>query len=161
MSTQILAQYKGYQWSLLFLLLAYPVFIISILLFPIILVVAAISILILFVFELTIQTKNKNWVRLFCLSWLVLAVPTYGIMPLLIAQRWHYFLPLGRQLEIFTGITLTATYNLFRATPGLEDVDHPFPPLSEPQIYLLGIGVLLISLAPAIWLIKHNIRNNQ
>ena len=161
MTEQILAQIKVYQWSALFLLLVYPVFALSVLLFPVILVIALLSILILVAFELRAQTKSKNWLRLLCFSWLILAVPTYGIMPLLMVQRWHYFLPLGRYLGVFTGITLTTTYNLFYATPDLNGVNHPFPPMSELQIYLLGIGVLLTSLAPALWLVKHGIRNSR
>ena len=89
MAKQILTQNKLYQWCVITLLIAYPAFVISVLLFPLLFVVLLVSILTLFVFELTTQRKSKNWLLVLCFSWLLLAVPTFGVMPILIAFRWH------------------------------------------------------------------------
>ena len=74
-------------------------------------------------------------------------------MPLLIAWRLVYFLPMGKQLVIFTGFTLTAAYNDFVPSPELYQWDHPFPPLTALQLNILGGGTLLVSLFP-IWILK-------
>jgi hypothetical protein len=74
-------------------------------------------------------------------------------MPLLIAWQLVYFLPMGKQLAIFTGITLTGAYDVFIPSPELYHWDHPFPPLTELHLNLLGGGTLLVSLLP-IWILK-------
>lgn len=160
MSEQVIHN-KIYQWCVISLFLVYPVFVVSVLLFPFIFLILLVGFLVLLLFEITSKGKEKYWLRFLCLSWLIIAVPSFGIMPLLIAWRWHYFLPLGRQLGIFTGFTLTATYNLFIPTPELDDIDHPFPPLTELQIHLLGLGVLALSVIPILYLIKRGILINK
>jgi hypothetical protein len=74
-------------------------------------------------------------------------------MPLLIAWGLFYFLPVGKWLVIFTGFTLTDAYNLFIPSPELYRWDHPFPPLTELHLNLLGSGTLIVSLLP-IWILK-------
>jgi hypothetical protein len=153
MNEQVILQSKIYHWILISLFVICPVFALSVLFFPILLLILAASFLLLLLFELATRRSEKNWLGFLCLSWLALAVPTFGIMPLLIVWDLHYFLPMGKQLGIFTGIWLTAVYNLIIPTPELYQVDHPFPPLTALQINLLGGGMLLISLFP-IWILK-------
>jgi hypothetical protein len=153
MNEQVILQSKIYHWVLISLFVICPVFYLSILFLPIFFLILAVSFLLLLLFELATTESEKNWPSFLCLSWLVLVVPTFGIMPLLIAWRLIYFLPMGKQLVIFTGFTLTAAYNDFIPSPELYQWDHPFPPLTELQLNLLGGGTLLVSLLP-LWILR-------
>lgn len=148
MNEQVILQSKIYQWSLITLLALWPVIVLSVLFFCILFPILTVSFLLLLLFEFASKPPEKNWPRFLCLSWLVLAVPSFGIMPLLIAWDWHYYLPMGRQLIIFTGFTLTAAYDLFIPSPELYEWDHPFPPLTSLQLHLLSFGTLLLSASP-------------
>ena len=153
MNEQVILQSKIYHWILLSLFVICPVFYLSVLFLPIFFLILAVSFLLLLLFELAMKGSEKNWPSFLCLSWLVLVVPTFGIMPLLIAWRLLYFLPMGKLLGIFTGFTLTAAYDYFIPTPELSQVDHPFPPLTKLQLNLLGGGTLLVSLLP-LWILR-------
>jgi hypothetical protein len=155
MNEQVILQSKIYHWVLISLFVICPVFYLSVLFLPILFLILAVSFLLLLLFELASKGSEKNWPGFLCSSWLVLAVPTFGIMPLLIAWDLYYFLPIpiGKPLGIFTGIWLTAVYNLFIPTPELSEVDHPFPPLTALQLNLLGGGTLLVSLLP-LWILR-------
>jgi hypothetical protein len=153
MNEQVILQSKIYHWVLISLFVICPVFYLSVLFLPILFLILAVSLLLILLFELATKGSEKNWPSFLCLSWLALAVPTFGIMSPLIAWGLHYFLPLGKELGIFTGLWLTDIYNLFIPSPELDHWDHPFPPLTESQLNLLGGGTLLVSLFP-IWILK-------
>lgn len=153
MNEQVILQSKIYHWSLISLFVICPAFYLSVLFPAILFLILAPSLFLLFLFELAAKGSEKNWPSFLCLSWLILAVPTFGIMPLLLAWRLVYFLPMGKQLTIFTGFTLTDAYNVFIPSPELYQWDHPFPPLTELHLNLLGLGTLLVSLLP-IWILK-------
>jgi hypothetical protein len=153
MNEQVILQSKIYHWVLISLFVFCPVFVLSVIFFPILFLILVISFLLLLVVELATKGNEKNWPSFLCLSWLALAVPTFGIMPLLIAWGLHRFLPMGKQLDIFTGFWLTDAYNIFIPSPELYQWDHPFPPLTELQLNLLGGGTLLVSLLP-IWILR-------
>lgn len=154
MNEQIILQSKIYRRALISLFVICPVFYLSVLFLPILFLILAPSFLLLLFFELAAKSGEKNWPSFLCFSWLVLAVPTFGIMPLLLAWEGLYFLPMGRQLAIFTGFTLTDAYNLFIPSPDLYQWDHPFPPLTALQLNILGGGTLLVSLLPILILKK-------
>jgi hypothetical protein len=153
MNEQVILQSKIYHWILISLFVICPVFYLSVLFLPILSLILAVSFLLLLLVELATKSSEKNWPNFLCLSWFILAVPTFGIMPLLIAWGWIYFLPMYKPLGIFWGITLTETYNLFIPIPELDYVDHPFPPLTALQLNLLGGGTLLVSLFP-LWILR-------
>jgi hypothetical protein len=153
MNEQVILQSKIYHWVLISLFVICPVFYLSVLFFPFLLLGLAASFLLLLLFELVTRRSEKNWPSFLCLSWLILVVPTFGIMPLLIAWRVHIFFDVGKKLGIFTGIWLTGIYNLFIPIPEAYEWDHPFPPLTALYLNLLGGGTLLISLLP-IWILK-------
>jgi|SRR5262245_26501224 len=153
MNEQVILQSKIYHWILISLFAICPVFYLSVLFHPTLYLILAISFILLLLFESVARKSKKNWPSFLCLSWLALTVPTFGIMPLLIAWDLHYFLPMGKQLGIFTGFWLTAIYNLFIPSPELYLWDHPFPPLTTLRLNLLGGGTLLVSLLP-IWILK-------
>ena|SRR5262249_30219271 len=153
MNELVILQSKIYQWGLIILFVICPVFALSVLFFPTLFLILAGSFILLLLFESVTRKSEKNWPSFLCLSWLVLAVPTFGIMPLLIAWDLHYFLPMGKQLGIFTGFWLTAIYNLFIPSPELYRWDHPFPPLAALQLNLLGGGTMLVSLFP-LWILR-------
>jgi hypothetical protein len=153
MNEQVILQSKIYHWVLISLFVICPVFALSVLYFPTLFLILAVCFLLLLLFESVTKIKEKNWPSFLCLSWLTLAVPTFGIMPLLIAWDLHYFFPMGKKLGIFTGFWLTAIYNLFIPSSELYEVDHPFPPLTELQLNLLGGGTLLVSLLP-FWILR-------
>jgi hypothetical protein len=153
MNEQLILQSKIYQWVLISLFVICPVFYLSVLFHPTLFQILAVSFILLLLFELATRRSEKNWPSFLCLSWLAIAVPTFGIMPLLIAWRLVYFLPMGKQLVIFTGFTLTAAYNDFIPSPELYQWDHPFPPLTELQLNLLGGVTLLVSLLP-LWILR-------
>jgi|SRR5215510_451944 len=153
MNEQVILQSKIYHWVLISLFIICPVFYLSVLFHPTLFQILAVSFILLLLFELATRRSEKNWPSFLCLSWLAIAVPTFGIMPLLIAWRLVYFLPMGKQLVIFTGFTLTAAYNDFIPGPELYQWDHPFPPLTELQLNLLGGGTLLVSLLP-LWILR-------
>jgi len=144
---------KIYHWVLISLFVICPVFYLSVLFHPTLFQILAVSFILLLLIELVTRRGEKNWPSFLCLSWLAIAVPTFGIMPLLIAWRLVYFLPMGKQLVIFTGFTLTAAYNDLIPSPELYQWDHPFPPLTELQLNLLGGGTLLVSLLP-LWILR-------
>ena len=153
MNEQVILQSKIYHWVLISLFVICPVFYLSVLFHPTLFQILAVSFILLLLFELATRRSEKNWPSFLCLSWLAIAVPTFGIMPLLIAWRLVYFLPMGKQLVIFTGFTLTAAYNDFIPGPELYQWDHPLPPLTELQLNLLGGGTLLVSLLP-LWILR-------
>jgi hypothetical protein len=153
MNEQVILQSKIYHWVLISLFVICPVFYLSVLFLPVLFLILAVSFLLLLLFELVTRRSEKNWPNFLCLSWLAIAVPKFGIMPLLIAWQLVYFLPMGKQLVIFTGFTLTAAYNDFIPSPELYKWDHPFPPLTVLQLNILGGGTLLVSLLP-IWILK-------
>jgi hypothetical protein len=153
MNEQVILQSKIYHWVLISLFVICPVFYLSVLFHPTLFQILAVSFILLLLFELATRGSEKNWPSFLCLSWLAIAVPTFGIMPLLIAWRLVYFLPMGKQLVIFTGFTLTAAYNDFIPSPELYQWNHPFPPLTELQLNLLGGGTLLVSLLP-LWILR-------
>jgi hypothetical protein len=153
MNEQVILQSKIYHWVLISLFVICPVFYLSVLFQPTLFQILAVSFILLLLFELVTRRSEKNWPSFLCLSWLAIAVPTFGIMPLLIAWRLVYFLPMGKQLVIFTGFTLTAAYNDFIPSPELYQWDHPFPPVTELQLNLLGGGTLLVSLLP-LWILR-------
>jgi hypothetical protein len=153
MNEQVILQSKIYHWVLISLFVICPVFYLSVLFHPTLFQILAVSFILLLLFELATRRGEKNWPSFLCLSWLAIAVPTFGIMPLLIAWRLVYFLPMGKQLVIFTGFTLTAAYNDLIPSPELYQWDHPFPPLTELQLNLLGGGTLLVSLLP-LWILR-------
>jgi hypothetical protein len=153
MNEQVILQSKIYRWTLISLFVICPVFYLSVLFLPILFLILVGGFLILLLFELATKVGEKNWPSFLCLSWLALAVPTFGIMPLLIAWRLVYFLLMGKQLVIFAGFTLTAAYNDFIPSPELYEWDHPFPPLTELHLNFLGGGTLLVSSLP-IWILK-------
>lgn len=153
MNEQVILQSKIYHWILISLFVICPVFYLSVLFLPILFLILAPGFLLLLFFELATKGSEKNWPSFLCLSWLATSVPTFGIMPLLIAWGAHRFLPIGKQLVIFTGFTLTDAYNLFIPIPEAYQWDHPFPPLTELQLNLLGGGTLLVALLP-IWILK-------
>jgi len=117
MNGQAILQSKIYHWILISLFVICLIFYLSVLALPILLLILVVSFLILLLFELVTKRSEKNCPSFLCLSWLVLVVPTFGIMPLLIAWRALYFLPMGKQLGIFTGFTFTDIYNLFYSNP--------------------------------------------
>jgi len=158
MNEQVIRQSKIYHWVLISLFVICLVFYLSVLFLPILFLILAVSFLLLLLFELATKRNEKNWPSFLCLSWLALAAPTFGIMPMLIAWGWIYFLPMYRPLGIFTGIWLTAAYNLFVPVPELDFMDeHPFPPLTALQLNLLGGGTLLVSLLPLLILRKRGL----
>jgi hypothetical protein len=153
MNGRVILQNKIYHWVLISLFVICPVFYLSVLFHPTLFQILAVSFILLLLFELATRRSEKNWPSFLCLSWLAIAAPTFGIMPLLIAWRLVYFLPMGKQLVIFTGFTLTAAYSDFIPSPELYQWDHPFPPLTELQLNLLGGGTLLVSLPP-LWILR-------
>lgn len=153
MNEQAIFQSKIYHWVLISLFVICPVFYLSVLFLPTLFQILTASFLLLLLFESVTKKSEKSWPRFLCLSWLALTVPTFGIMLLLIAWDLHYVLPMGKQLGIFTGFTLTAAYNDFIPSPELYQWDHPFPPLTEVQLNLLGGGTLLVSLLP-LWILR-------
>src|SRR5215510_721875 len=131
MNEQVILQSKIYHWVLISLFIICPVFYLSVLFHPTLFQILAVSFILLLLFELATRRSEKNWPSFLCLSWLAIAVPTFGIMPLLIAWRLVYFIP----------------------GPELYQWDHPFPPLTELQLNLLGGGTLLVSLLP-LWILR-------
>src|SRR5690242_12943972 len=83
------------------------VFIASVLLLQILIVLSLFCLLLVIIGEIQKKLPHLSWVRYLCFTWLVLIVPTFGIMPLLLASRLHYEIPMGRTLGIFTGFTYT------------------------------------------------------
>jgi hypothetical protein len=153
MNEQVIPRSKIYLWVLISPFAISLVFYLSVLFLPILLLIFAVSFLILLLFELATKRTKKNWPSFLCWSWLAVAVPTFGVMPLLIVWELIYFLPLSRPLGTFTGIWLTYVYNFFVPTPELYQYDHPFPPMTALQLTLLGGGTLLVSLFP-IWILR-------
>jgi hypothetical protein len=157
MKDAVILQSKVYRWTVMICLIGYPVFVASIVLFPFLLLLCTAAFLAVLVYEVVRRDTRKNWLRFLCLSWLILSVPSFGVMPLLIAWRLHFFLPLGNRLGIFIGFTLTAIYNFFIPVPELYEVDHPFPPLTFWQLHLLGCSTLLLSVLPAGLLVRRGL----
>lgn len=129
-------------------------FCISVFFFYFLIFLVPVGFVIIVVGELRHWYRKMSWLRFLCFSWLFLAVPTFGIMPLMLASRLHRELPLGNSLVIFTGITLSSVYDFFIPTPDLFLVDHPFPPLTNGQLYVLGFAILALSMVPLFGLIK-------
>jgi hypothetical protein len=153
MNEQVTLQGKIYRRILISLFAICPIFYLSVLFLPILFLILAPGFLLLLFFELATKGSEKNWPSFLCMSWLLLAVPTFGIMPPLLAWGAHRFLPMGKQLAIFTGFTLTDAYNLFIPIPEAYQWDHPFPPLTDLQLNFLGGATLFAALLP-IWILK-------
>ncbi len=130
------------------------VFLLSVYLFPFVALAAVIGLLATIAGEACHVLPRKSWLRFTCWAWLVLMIPTFGIMPLLMAPRLLREFPLGNSLGISTGITLSGAYDLFVPTPELFAWDHPFPPLTNAHLYAMGFATLILSLLPVYCLIR-------
>src|SRR5262245_41559643 len=91
MNEQVIRQSKIYHWVLISLFVICLVFYLSVLFLPILFLILAVSFLLLLLFELATKRNEKNWPSFLCLSWLALAAPTFGIMPMLIAWGLDIF----------------------------------------------------------------------
>jgi len=148
---------KFIRWGLLTVFGVYTLFVLSVIFCPFLLLILGAGFLLLLLFEFFTKRVEKNWLRFLCLSWLVSVLPTFGIMPMLGASGLVIYLPLGKQLGIFTNITLALAYNLIVPTPKMFEWDHPSPPLTIIQILALGLGTLLLSSLPLYILIKRGV----
>jgi hypothetical protein len=126
----ILSSYLFIVWCVIFYA--------SVILFPILIFPAMSGLPIVAIAEWLKKIPKLSWLIYLCFTWLTLILPTFGIMPLLIASRLHYALPIGNRLSIFAGFTYTAIYDYFVPSPELNKVDHPFPPVTNAQLYILG-----------------------
>ena len=61
---------------------------------------------------------------------------------------------MGNTLVIFTGFTYTYIYDFFIATPELFVWDHPFPPVTNVQLYALGGITIILTLVPIYCLVR-------
>ena len=129
-------------------------FTVSVIFFPIFAVIAAMSLIVTPVLEWKGLLPRRSWLRCLCASWLVLVVPTFGVMPLLIATRIHFRSSFLSSLAIFEGFTLSYVYDLFKPTPELFVWDHPFPPISHLQLGMLGVLTLCCSIMPVLFLLR-------
>ena len=148
---------KVYQWTVGLLLVGYPVFIASILYFPIVLLLSVGGLFWLVCYEMWAKSRKRNWPRYVCWMWFIVLVPSFGIMPILIATRLHHWLPFGGQLGIHTGFLFSAIYDAIIPTPSLFEWDHPFPPISKAQLMALGVSTMAISTWPVLYLRKHGL----
>ena len=137
----------------LFVLAVAVVFILSVVFCLLLLPAALIGILASAIGEAMGQLRRYTTLEVISWTWLILIVPTFGIMPLLIAPRLHWQLPMGNTLGIFTGITLSEVYNWFVPSSSFVEVDHPFPPVTNVQLFGFGLSVLLVSVLPVAGLL--------
>ena len=140
--------------AVLFILAIWPLFCLSVTLFLPLIIAALVGLVVVIVGAIWKRFHHLIWAKYLCVVGLFLIVPTFGVMPLLIASRLHRELPGGNTLGIYTGITYTAIYEVFISTSEFDGVDHPFPPVTNPQLYALGCVTLAISLLPTWWLLK-------
>ncbi len=129
-------------------------FVISILCFSLLVPIALMGLIIVVIGERRRAFAKNSWSRYLCWTWVVLAFPTFGIMPLLIASRLQRHVPMGNTLVIFTGFTYTYIYDFFIATPELFVWDHPFPPVTNVQLYALGGITIILTLVPIYCLVR-------
>lgn len=134
--------------------LAYPVFVVSVLFFLFLVPGAVLGFVIVLGIEYNKKLPPKSWLKYLCWSWLILAFPTFGLMPFLLTERLHYDLPLGRQLGIFTGISFAEIYGFFIHSPEFDKVDHPSPPLTRWQLLTIGTTTTIISILALSYLSK-------
>jgi hypothetical protein len=122
-----------------------PAFAVLVIFFGLLAPIAVCALVLLGVAEVRGSASRHATARFACWAWLALTVPTFGIMPLLMAGRWHFRIPLGNTLGIFTGITLSWAYDLLWPTPELWQSDHPFPPIG--RVGYAAVGALTLGLA--------------
>ena len=130
-------------------LVAAVIFVISVLFFYFLVPISLIGFVVVIIGEWRRVFAKSSWLKYLCWAWIVLITPTFGIMPLLLAPRLHYYLPMGNTLGIFTGFTYTYIYDFFIPTPELFVWDHPFPPVTNMQLYSLGCITILFTLLPS------------
>jgi hypothetical protein len=130
------------------------VFIVSVVFFPFLMGLAFIGLLAILPAELTHRLERWTWLRFLCGIWFVLFVPTFGLMPLSVASRLYLEVPMGEDLMMSAGITLSAIYSLFAASAHLHPRQTSFPPLSGHELYAIGLVTLAISTIPAYLLVK-------
>jgi hypothetical protein len=121
----------------------------SVVLFPFLVVAAVCALPLVAMVDATSKFRSRGTLRFVCWAWLVLVVPTFGVMPLLIAGRLHWSVPGGNTLGIFAGFTYSALYDYFIPTPDMWMWDHPFPPVSNTELALVAVLALAVSLLPA------------
>ena len=136
-------------------------FTVSVIFFPLLALIAALSLIATPVLQWKGLLPRRSWLRCLCASWLVLAVPTFGVMPLLIATRIHFRSSFLSSLAIFEGFTLSYVYDLFKPTPELFVWDHPFPPVSDLQLGILGVLTLCCSIAPVLFLLEISVARTR
>jgi len=136
-------------------------FTVSVIFFPLLALIAALSLIATPVLQWKGLLPRRSWLRCLCASWLVVAVPTFGVMPLLIATRIHFRSSFLSSLAIFEGFTLSYVYDLFKPTPELFVWDHPFPPVSDLQLGILGVLTLCCSIAPVLFLLEISVARTR
>lgn len=109
-----------------------------------------------FVLAAELKGAVRAWstVRYLCLCWLAVVTPTFGVMALLLARRWHFELPGGSTLGIWLGFSYTAVYDFFIPSPELYEWDHPFPPLTNAELDVIGVSVLAVAAVAAYVLVR-------
>jgi len=81
--------------------------------------------------------------------WLVLITPVFGIGPFIIITRPLFYTLVPHEIIIYEGISLSGAYSLFFSFPDMNEVDHPFPPISDQQYWIMiavTMGVAVVAM---------------
>jgi hypothetical protein len=130
------------------------VFVVSVVFFPFLAALAFVGFLAIVVEEKRHRAPRWTWLRFLCGSWFILMVPTFGAMPLIIASKLHMRLPMGYDLMVSAGFTLSEIYDLFVSSPDLLERPLPFPPLTGAELYAIGCATLAFSILPIYCLLR-------
>ncbi len=126
--------------------LSVPIFVVVSSMFWILIApVAALLVPVILVAELSRVLRRWSTIRYLSFYWLAVMTPTFGLMALLLARRWHFYLPQGSTLGIWLGFSYTAIYDFFIPSPELYEWDHPFPPLTNAELDIIGLTTLAVA----------------
>ena len=81
--------------------------------------------------------------------WLLLIVPVFGIVPVVIVTRPLFYGVVPQSIIIFDGIALSSTYDFFFSFPEMKLVDHPFPPITDRQYWIMIATTISIAVPAA------------
>jgi hypothetical protein len=85
---------------------------------------------------------------------LLLIVPVFAIAPIVIVTRPLFYGIVPQSIIIFDGISLSSTYDFFFSFPEMKLVDHPFPPITDRQYWIMIATTISISVPAAHFIHK-------
>ena len=127
---------------------------ISVVLFPLLIWPSLIGLIAIAIAEKLKKLPKRSALLALSALWLLLITPVFAIGPLVIVTRPLFYGIVPQSIIIFDGISLSATYDFFFSFPEMKLVDHPFPPITNKQYWIMIAATISIAVIAADFVYK-------